>query len=194
MYKKKPVVTRTGRYLAGAHPHKGAPRQSEMSVNTPCSAARGNSVKPNIILSPTLGCAILSTEIVPSDFTCSVSSLGQYSLHYPPADTSLRRLQLAGSNAHSWIERIHSCFAFHIRLREGIRSHLCTSLRNAKIPRQVSLAVSSHLGYKASRQASAGISSSSRARTRHQYVNYITSRTYTAQGTPEKSITIRGDR
>ena len=132
MQKKSQKLLESGD-ISPEHTVKVARRQSEMGVN-PCSAARGNSAKPKHIINPTLGCAILSTEIVPSDFTCSVSSLGQYSLHYPPADSGLRWFQLAGSNAHSWTERTHSYFAFHLRLREGIRSHLCTTLRITKIP------------------------------------------------------------
>ena len=61
---------------------------------------------------PTEGRAVLATEIVPSDFTCSVSSLGQSSLHYPPVDINLRRFQLAGMYAHSWpgrIQILHAC-------------------------------------------------------------------------------------
>jgi hypothetical protein len=79
--------------------------QSKRHVN----ASRGNSILPTDY-APTQGYAIPATEIVPSDFTCSVSSLGQSSLHYPPAEINLRRSHLA--ETHSWWERIqilHCC-------------------------------------------------------------------------------------
>jgi hypothetical protein len=82
------------------------------SIETNWTVPREETPTRNSFSDPTGGHAILSTEIVPSDFTCSVSSLGQSSLHYRPADVSLRQLQLAGLHAHSWTERIqivHEC-------------------------------------------------------------------------------------
>ena len=77
--------------------------------NDICSASRGNPVRQTC-LTPAQGRATPATEIVLSDFTCSVSSLGQSSLHYPPGAINLRRSRLA--DTHSWRERIqilHVC-------------------------------------------------------------------------------------
>lgn len=143
---KKPEVTWTGRNLAGELRHIFSQLKRNGKLVT-CSAARGNSFNPITDVTPTRGYAILSTEIVPSDFTCSVSSLGQSSLHYLPADISLRRFQLAGIYAHSWSERIqilHYCM-WDCGKSVGAISALRLALRYT---RQVPLAASSLLGYR----------------------------------------------
>ena len=84
-------------------------------------------------------------RVVPSDFACSVSSLGQSSLHHPPADVSLRRRHLAGKFAHSWTE--HAQVLRSGMCVSGKSSGAISALRLAhRCTRQVSLTASSHSG------------------------------------------------